>query len=53
MAWRQPIYIVPNIRLSGQWLQKLGFYPEGRVSVIAREGELVLRVEEASSQPFS
>lgn len=38
--------IVPSIRLSGQWLEKLGFNPKQRVRVIMRSKLLIIQVEE-------
>jgi hypothetical protein len=36
----------PKIRLQGQWLARLGFNPDARVSVIpVTAGELLLKVE--------
>jgi Toxin SymE, type I toxin-antitoxin system len=37
---------VPVIRLSGVWLDKLGFTPEQRVTVTTRNKLLVIRLEE-------
>ena len=39
---------VPEIRLCGNWLEKLGFTPEHRVSVTAKNKMLVLTVEDNS-----
>lgn len=37
---------VPVIRLSGVWLEKLGFNPEQRVSITTMEKLLIIRLEE-------
>ena len=36
---------VPEIKLCGNWLEKLGFLPEQRVSVTTMEGLLIIRRE--------
>lgn len=36
---------VPFIRLCGDWLKDCGFAPEGRVTVRAMHGQLIIRVE--------
>ncbi len=37
---------VPVIRLSGLWLDKLGFTPEKRVSVMTMDKLLIIKLEE-------
>ncbi|GAA4176354.1 SymE family type I addiction module toxin [Sphingobacterium ginsenosidimutans] len=37
---------VPVIRLSGLWLEKLGFTPEKRVSVMTMDKLLIIKLEE-------
>lgn len=37
---------VPVIKLSGLWLQKLGFTPEKRVSVMTMDNLLIIKLEE-------
>ena len=37
---------IPVIRLSGVWLDKLGFAPEQRVTVTTREKLLIIRLDE-------
>jgi hypothetical protein len=36
---------VPFIRLCGEWLNKCGFPPEGRVTVSTTHQQLIIRVE--------
>jgi len=38
--------IVPVIRLSGVWLDKLGFVPEQRVTVTTMDKLLIIRLDE-------
>ena len=38
--------VVPEIKLCGNWLAKLGFEPEGRVTVHASTGLIVIRHED-------
>ena len=38
---------VPVIRLSGVWLEKLGFNPYQRVSVITKKKLLIIRLDES------
>jgi hypothetical protein len=38
--------IVPVIRLSGVWLDKLGFAPEQRVTVTTMDKLLIIRLDE-------
>ena len=38
--------IVPEIKLCGKWLAKLGFEPESRVTVYASNGLIVIRHED-------
>ena len=40
---RPNISVVPEIRLSGFWLEDLGFCKGGRVLIVMSEGELILR----------
>jgi hypothetical protein len=37
---------VPEIKLSGNWLEKLGFIPEERASITTMTGLLIIRREE-------
>jgi len=37
---------VPFIRLSGNWLQNLGFNPHARITVTTMTGLLIIRTEE-------
>lgn len=37
---------VPEIKLAGNWLKKLGFIPEQRVSITTMNGLLIIRLEE-------
>jgi len=37
---------VPEIKLSGNWLEKLGFIPEQRVSITTMNKLLIIRVDE-------
>jgi hypothetical protein len=36
---------VPSIRLCGEWLQKCGFPPEGRVTVSTAHKQLIIRLD--------
>jgi hypothetical protein len=38
--------VIPVIRLSGVWLDKLGFSPDKRITVTSSEKMLIIRVEE-------
>lgn len=38
--------IVPVIRLSGVWLEELGFTPQQRVTITTKNKLLVIRLEE-------
>ncbi len=38
--------MVPEIRLCGNWLQKLGFEPEERVLITAMNKTLIIQLEE-------
>jgi len=40
---RRPDTFHPLIRLSGQWLERLGFFLGGKIEVEAEPGRLVLR----------
>lgn len=40
---------VPQIRLSGKWLHQLGFEENKRIRIIPSKGQLILQVEESSS----
>jgi hypothetical protein len=42
-AGRQP---VPEVRLTGQWLEKSGFQIGDRVELTVKEGEIVIRREQ-------
>jgi len=37
---------VPEIKLCGNWLEKLGFQPEARVNITTMNKLLIIRVEE-------
>ena len=41
--WEAPSYEVPELRMSGQWLRRIGFKPGHKVEVTAREKLLVIR----------
>lgn len=38
--------VVPEIRLRGNWLEKLGFAPEQRIFVTTMNKLLIIRIEE-------
>ena len=38
-----PAYIVPELKISGQWLRRVGFKAGHKVEVTIREGLLVIR----------
>ena len=38
--------IVPVIRLSGVWLDRLGFSPSHRVTVITKQKRLIIQLDE-------
>jgi hypothetical protein len=38
--------VVPDIRLCGAWLEKVGFAPEQRIKVTARNKLLIIKVDE-------
>ena len=44
--------IKPRIRLSGHWLERAGFKPGHRVSILSlKPGELTLQFREAANAP--
>ncbi len=36
--------IVPQLQLCGNWLENAGFYPDNYVSIIVREGLLIVQL---------
>ena len=41
--WEGPSYEVPELRMSGQWLRRVGFKAGHKVEVTVREKLLVIR----------
>ena len=43
---RHPHLMVPSLRLSGAWLEDLGFEPSQRVNIITGKKVLIIRAED-------